>query len=170
MANTKGKIIIGVGLLAVVGVTAYVISSVVSKKKVSKRIYDALDDTSLQGAGKNVNADEAHKFSLALDPNFWKKKSGSPLPTKLMADRLARERATQIHDAVGTIWDDENAILSAIKKQTTQGQMSQVAYAYANAPLNYGNLGDILEAGLKGGLITKDRLEELNLYINSLPY
>jgi hypothetical protein len=170
MANTKGKIIIGVGLLAVAGVTAYVISSAIRKKKVSKRIYDQLDDTSLQGAGKNVGANEAHKFSLALDPNFWKKKSGSPMPTKLMPDRKARDNAKAIYSAIGSLWDDEDAIMGAIKKQNTQGQMSQVAYAYAHAPLNHGNLGDALEDGLKGGLIAKDRLQELNLYINSLPY
>ena len=166
-ANTKGKIIIGIGLLLVAGGAAYVISGVVKKRRVSKKIYDQLNDTTLQGAGKNVSADEAHKFTLALDPNFWKRTTGTPLPTKPIHDKIARERARAIHANIG-IYDNEDKIMTEIKKNTTQGQLSQVAYQYS--AIGYGNLGDSLQSGLSGGWFEADRLKELNAYINSLPY
>jgi hypothetical protein len=169
MSNTKAKIIIGAGIVLVSGIVTGIVVRDVRRNRIRKRIFDQLNDTSFQGQGSNVGADEAHKFTLALDPNFWKKTSGSPLPTKLIPDKTARERARAINDSIG-LWDDEDKILSEIKKAQTQGQLSQVAHAYANAPLNFGNLGDDLERALKGGLATKDRLKELNMYINSLPY
>jgi hypothetical protein len=170
MANTKGKIIIGAGLFLMGGIGTYIAVTTIRKKKIAKTIYQKLDDKSLQGVGANVSAEDRHKYSLALDPNFWKKSSGSPLPTKLMPDKLARERAKEIYANIGTLWDNESKILSAVKKNVTQGQMSQVAYAYANAPLNYGNLADALQQGLEGGVLVSDKLKELNLYIDSLPY
>jgi hypothetical protein len=59
--------------------------------------------------------------------------------------------------------------MATLKKHKSQGQLSQTAYAYANSPLDYGSLADDLQTALKGGLLEKDYLTELNTYITSLP-
>lgn len=168
MANTKGKIIIGAGIAVVGGITAMLVIRAVRRRKISKSIFKQLDDAT--DIGSIVNAQEAHKYTKALDPKFWQKKTGTPLPSRLIPDRVARDRAKAIYSAIGFIDDDESAILKEVKKAETQGQLSQVAYAYENAPLNYGNLGDDLEKALKGTWFEKERLKELNAYIASLPY
>lgn len=170
MANTKGKIIIG-GAIALTGfVIGRMIYKGIRRKKISTGIFNQLNDTSLAGVGQNVGANEAHKYSLAFDPDFWKKNKGNPLPTQLITDSKARQIATEIHENIGYTNDDEDAILSAIKKAKTQGQLSKVTYVYENAPFKYGNLASDLQSALSGGVIVEDRLKELNNYINSLPY
>ena len=173
-ANTKGKIIIGSALFVVVGVTAWIITSSIRKRRIWKDISAKLGDISLEGQIGNVSSEEIHKYKLALDPNFWKRTQGSPLPSKLMPDKRAREIATNIKKLIGdyVAWaDDEEGIINEIKKIQTQGQFSQVAYAYSNPPLNYGDLGVALENSLKPyGTDRKDWLPELNRLIDSMPY
>ena len=165
--NIKAKIIIGGAALLLTGFAATIIVNGVRRRNISKKIFEILNDTSLLGSGATVGANEVHKYTHALDPKFWKKTSGSPLPSKLITDAKAREIAREINDGVGTVWDNESGILSAIKKTSTQGQLSQVANQYS---IQHGNLADDLEKALSGGVILKDRLAELNNYINSLPY
>jgi hypothetical protein len=46
--------------------------------------------------------------------------------------------------------------------------LSQLAFIFDAE--GYGNLGDKLQDSLDGGTFTKDRLKELNLFIETLPY
>jgi hypothetical protein len=171
MANTKGKIIIGGAIAVVGGLIAWKITRNVKQNKIMKSILAQINDST--NVKDTVGGGDVHKYSLGLDPKFWDKKSGSPLPT-IGNPKYARETATKIHSLIGDwkAWaDDEEGILSAIRKVKSQGKLSQVAFAYENPPLNYGNLADDLKSSLEPyGTDTKDWMPELNNIINAMPY
>jgi hypothetical protein len=170
MANTKGKIIIASGLVLVAGITTAVIISHYRKKKYLKTIYDAINDTtSEQGQQALLTEENQLLGSNAFDPNFWRKTSGTkPNPNLLMPSKNAREIATKIYDEMG-ITDDEKAIINEFKKLKSKGQVSQVASAYQNTPLNYGDLGRDVTDALTGWLDDDTYITQLTTYISSLP-
>jgi hypothetical protein len=177
MANTKGRIIIASGLLLVVGVTTAIVFSHFRKKRILKSIYDTVnDETSEQGQQSLLDEENQLLGSNAFDPNFWSKTSGTkPNPNLLIPTKLARESATKIRSYMGTSltanrWgDDEKKIISEFKKLKSKGQVSQVASAYSNSPLSYGDLGkDVIDA-LTGWSDDEIYIKQLNTYINSLP-
>lgn len=178
MANTKGKIIIGAGIVLVGGTIAYFISRGIRRKNVAKRIYKKLDDVLTQeGLSATLDENEKHKAHFGFDPNFWKNGKNGVMPNNsmLLPPRIARDRATAIKKAIyNNDWfgatEDESKILSEIKKAKTQGQLSQITHAYESGSLSYGNLGDDIEEALKGWGTSANRLKDLNNYINALPY
>ena len=175
MANTKAKIIIGSVLVGVTGLFSFLIYRSIRNKRILNDIFDKLNDSSTQEGQQALLSDEDKlKGSYGLDPNFWKqgRAGAKPNTNKLMPFSQARDYARQIKEKIGNAlaWeDDEAGIMSVIKKHKTQGQLSQPAYAYATSPLSYGSLADDLQKSLKGFLLEKDYLTELNNYLNSLP-
>jgi hypothetical protein len=176
MANTKGKIIIASGLVLVAGITTAVIISHYRKKKYLKQIYDAINDTSSETGQQALLTEENQLLgSNAFDPNFWRKTSGTkPNPNLLMPSKNAREIATKIKSKIGNwvAWeDDEKGIVSEFKKLKSKGQVSQVASAYQNSPLNYGDLGKDVTDALTDFQWTQgdEYITLLTTYINSLP-
>ena len=86
-----------------------------------------------------------------------------------MPTKMAREIATKIYELFDVISDDEKAIISQIKKLKSKGQISQVASAYANAPLNYGELGNDITDALTGWTDSEVYITQLTSYVNNLP-
>ena len=174
MANTKGKIIIASGLVLVAGITTAIVISHFRKKKYLKEIYDAINDTtSEQGQQALLTEENQLLGSNAFDPNFWRKTSGTkPNPNLLMPSKNAREIATSIYNKIKGIIldeDDEKGIISDFKKLKSKGQVSQVASAYQNSPLNYGDLGRDVTDALTGFWDDEIYITQLTTYISSLP-
>jgi hypothetical protein len=174
MANTKGKIIIASGIVLVTGITSAIIFSHLRKKRVIKQIYDKINDTtSEQGQQAILNEENQLLGSNAFDPNFWKKTSGTkPNPNLLMPSKNAREIAKNIYDKIqGVILDedDEKGIINDFKKLKSKGQVSQVASAYQNSPLNYGDLSRDVTDALTGFWDDETYITQLTTYISSLP-
>jgi hypothetical protein len=169
----KKALAITVGVI-VVGITAYYVGQAIRKRRIIKRIYTNLDATGAGSEAANLEREEVHKASLAFDPNFHQKTTGSPPPTfrPNFAYPQARDIAREIYNAKGNIvTNDGAAVMAAIRKAKSQGELSAVAYVYQNAPLSFGNLGDDVGNSLSGAWHgRKDRINELNAYINSLPY
>ena len=171
MANTKGKIIIASGIVLVAGITTAIIFSHFRKKKFLKEIYDKINDTSSE-AGQQALLTEENQLlgSNAFDPNFWKKTSGThPTPNLLIPTKIARENATKIYNSIGSISDNEKAIINQFKKLRSKGQVSQVASAYQNPPFNYGDLGRDVTDALTGWTDDDTYITQLTTYISSLP-
>jgi hypothetical protein len=174
MANTKGKIIIASGLILVAGITTAVVVSHYRKKRILKQIYDAINDVKSEEGQQALLTEENQLLgSNAFDPNFYKKTSGTkPNPNLLMPTKNAREIATKIDDKIrGVILDedDEKGIINEFKKLKSKGQISQVASAYQNTPLNYGDLGRNVTDALTGFWDDSNYITQLTTYINSLP-
>jgi hypothetical protein len=176
MANTKGKIIIASGLILVVGITTAIVFSHLRKKKFLNKIYDAINDTSSEQGQQALLTEENQLLgSNALDPNFWRKTSGTkPNPNLLMPTKNAREIATNIYKKQSGLdtnrWgDDEKGIINEFKKLKSKGQVSQVASAYQNTPLSYGDLGRDVTEALTGWIDDDTYITQLTTYINSLP-
>jgi hypothetical protein len=182
MANTKAKIIMGVGITAVAGITAWIITSAVRKNKIKKKIYNALNDTkTVEGQQGALPREDKHKALVGFDPLFWRDGKNGIMPdtNKLFRSQDAREVARKINDA---IWDndwfgateDEETVMGQIKSLETQGQLSQVAYAYARAKLGSGrensDLAEDIKTALEGGWFSKDYLDELNKEVENKPY
>lgn len=174
MANTKGKIIIASGIVLVAGITSAIIFSHLRKKRVIKEIYDKINDTTSE-QGQQALLEEENQLlgSNAFDPNFWKKTSGTkPNPNLLMPSKNAREVAKNIYDKIRGIIldeDDEKGIINEFKKLKSKGQVSQIASAYQNAPLNYGDLSRDVTDALTGFWDDETYITQLTTYINSLP-
>jgi hypothetical protein len=171
MANTKGKIIIASGLVLIAGITTAVVVSHYRKKRILKEIYDKINDTSSE-AGQQALLNEENQLlgSNAFDPNFWKKTSGTkPNPNLLMPSKIARDIATKVYKSFDAISDDEKAIINQFKKLKSKGQVSQVASAYQNSPLNYGDLGRDVTDALTGWTDDSTYITQLTTYISSLP-
>ena len=170
MANTKGKIIIASVLLLVAGVTTAIIVSHNRKKRILKDIYDKINDTSSEQGQQALLTEENQLLgSNAFDPNFWRKTSGTkPNPNLLMPTKNAREIATKINNLIG-VNDDEKGIINQFKKLKSKGQVSQVASAYQNTPLNYGDLGRDTTEALTGWTDDYTYITQLTTYISSLP-
>ena len=170
MANTKGKIIIASGLVLVAGITTAIVISHFRKKKYLKEIYDAINDTtSEQGQQALLTEENQLLGSNAFDPNFWRKTSGTkPNPNLLMPSKNAREIATKIYNEMG-VTDDEKAIINEFKKLKSKGQVSQVASAYQNTPLNYGDISRDVTESLTGWTDDDTYITQLTTYISSLP-
>jgi hypothetical protein len=174
MANTKGKIIIASGLILVTGITTAVVVSHYRKKRILKQIYDAINDVKSEEGQQALLTEENQLLgSNAFDPNFHKKTSGTkPNPNYLMPTKNAREIAKKIDDKIrGVILDedDEKGIINEFKKLKSKGQISQVASAYQNTPLNYGDLGRNVTDALTGFWDDSTYITQLTTYINSLP-
>ena len=171
MANTKGKIIIASVLLLVAGVTTAIIVSHNRKKRILKDIYDKINDTSSEQGQQALFTEENQLLgSNAFDPNFYKKTSGTkPNPNLLMPTKNAREIATQLSYKIGDFYDDEKGIIKEFKKLRSKGQVSQVASAYANSPLNFGDLSQDVTDALTGLTDSDIYITQLTTYIDSLP-
>ena len=174
MANTKGKIIIVSSLVIITGITTAIVFSHLRKKKFLKKIYDAINDVKTeQGQQALLNEENQLLGSNAFDPNFWKKTSGTkPNPNLLMPSKNAREIAKNIYDKIqGVILDedDEKGIINDFKKLKSKGQVSQVASAYQNSPLNYGDLSRDVTDALTGFWDDETYITQLTTYISSLP-
>lgn len=182
MANTKGKILMGVGITTVVGITAWIISSAVRKNKIKKKIYDSLNDTkTVEGQQGALPREDKHKALLGFDPLFWRDGKNGVMPdTKYLFRSMdARDKARKIYDA---IWEndwfgateDEETVMTQIKSLESQGQLSQVAYAYANAKLgsgrDNGDLAEDIKTALEGGWFSEDYLDEMNKAVENKPY
>jgi hypothetical protein len=174
MANIKGKIIIGSGIVIVAGLTTAILVSHFRKKKILKTIYDKINDTSSeQGQQALLEVENQLLGSNAFDPNFWRKTSGTkPNPNLLMPSKNAREIAKNIDGKIRGVLldeDDEAGIISEFKKLKSKGQVSQVASAYQNTPLNFGDLGQNVTDALTGFWDKSTYITQLTTYINSLP-
>jgi hypothetical protein len=174
MANTKGKIIIASGIVLIGGITSFIIYSHLRKKRILKGIYDKINDTtSEQGQQALLTEENQLLGSNAFDPNFHKKTSGTkPNPNLLMPFKNARDIATRINSKLagfGKYGDDEKGIINEFKKLKSKGQISQVASAYQNEPLNYGDLGRDVTDALTGWADDEIYISQLTTYISSLP-
>jgi hypothetical protein len=174
MANTKGKIIIASGLILVAGITTAVVVSHYRKKRILKQIYDAINDVKSEEGQQALLTEENQLLgSNAFDPNFYKKTSGTkPNPNLLMPTKNAREIAKKVDDKISGVIldeDDEKGIINEFKKLKSKGQISQVASAYQNTPLNYGDLGRNVTDALTGFWDDSTYITQLTTYINSLP-
>ena len=174
MANTKGKIIIGTILVAVTGVSSFLIYRSLRNKRILNTIFDKLNDvTSQEGQQATLSDEDKIKGSYGFDPNFWKQGRGNAKPDtkKLNTSARARELAKEFNSNMGydDLLSDETKLMSTLKKHKSQGQLSQTSYAYSNEPLSYGSLADELQTALKGGFLEKDYLSELNTYVTNLP-
>lgn len=176
MANTKGKIIIASGLVLVTGITTAIVVSHIRKKRVLKEIYDKINDTSTE-EGQQALLDEENQIlgSNAFDPNFYQKTT-NPRPdvNLLMPTKIAREIANKIYSLAPNMSnlrldDDEAGIVSQFKKLKSKGQVSQVASAFANPPLNHGDLADFVTETLNGWTDDAIYMKQLTTYINNLP-
>ena len=180
MANTKGTIIIGSGIFVILGITSFIIFSHLRKKRILRVIYDQINDVkSEEGQQALLNENEQLIGSNAFDPNFWKKTT-APRPDSnlLMPSKMAREIATGINKKLARLsfWsadtnftDDEEAIISEFKKLKSKGQVSQVASAYGNSPLNYGSLANDVTYAFTGTFDDALFLKQLTTFINNLP-
>jgi hypothetical protein len=171
MANTKGKIIIGGGLFVILGITSFIIFSHLRKKRVLRVIYDKINDTtSEEGQQALLNEGEQLLGSSAFDVNFWKKTT-APRPDSnlLMPSKMAREIATNIYNKTTYLTDDEEGIISELKKLKSKGQVSQVASAFASSPLSYGDLASYVTDTLTGWTDSPAYIKQVTSYINSLP-
>ena len=174
MANIKGKIMIGGGIVLVAGITTAILVSHYRKKRFLKVIYDKINDTSSEeGQQALLQVENQLLGSNAFDPNFWKKTTGTkPNPNLLMPTKMARDIARNIDDKlIGVVIkeDDEKGIINEIKKLKSKGQVSQVASAYQNAPLNFGDLGRDITDALTGYFDDSTYISQVTTYINSLP-
>ena len=176
MANTKGKIIIASGIVVIAGIGTAIILSHVRKKRILEDIYNKVNDSSTEeGQQAVLNEENQLLGSNALDPNFWKKTSGTkPNPELLMPTKIAREIAQNIYDNIGGanrryFQDDEKKIINEFKKLRSKGQVSQVAFAYQNPPKNFGDLGRDVTEALTGWADDDSWITQLTTYINSLP-
>ena len=182
MANTKGKIIIASGLVLVAGITSAIIFSHYRKKRILGEIYDAINDVkSEEGQQALLNEENQLLGSDAFNPNFWKKTTGNkPNKDLLIPTKMARDIAKNIYYKIGDFnasWsdvdkggvDDEKGIISEFKKLRSKGQVSQVASAYSNSPLNYGELSQDVTEALTGWSDSDVYITQLSNYINNLP-
>lgn len=182
MANTKGKIIIGVGIVAVGGIGGSIIYSAIRKNRIKKKIYAVLNDTkTVEGQQSTLSADDKHKAHFGFDPNFWKNGKNGIMPdTNLLFRPMdAREHARKIYDAIWRyelgLMEDEEKAMNEIKKLESQGQLSQVTHAYANALLgdgrDNGDLAEDLKTAFKSTWYgSDDYLVAMNKHIDNLPY
>jgi hypothetical protein len=178
-ANIKGKIILGVGATIIVGGISFLIYSAIRKKKVSDRIYKALNDTSGEGFQSMLQENEQILGSSAFDPNFWKGE-GTVKPDPKFFNNFttsnARSVARNIYDAQAKFWkeggwtDDEAKIVAEIKKLQSKGQVSLVAYVYQSTPLSFGNLGKDIINATTGFFDDEVHIKEINNHINNLPF
>jgi hypothetical protein len=181
MANTKGKIIIVSGIVVIAGITSAIIFSHYRKKRVLNEIYDAINDVkSEEGQQALLNEENQLLGSNAFDPNFYKGTKSGAKPDKnlLMPTKMAREIATKIYfkiaggllaDGRRGVTDDEKGIISELKKLKSKGQVSQVASAYQNTPLSYGDLSQDITDALTGWTDSDIYITQLSSYINNLP-
>lgn len=173
MANTKGKIIIGTALVVVGGVTAWYIYRNIRRRRILNDIYEQVRDTrTAEGQQALFQEEEKIKGSYAFDQNFWQgKRKAKPDPKYLqsMSSQIARDIARNIYAKQSSFNDDETGIISEFKKLQSQGQVSMVAFAYANSPLNYGNLADDVIYALTGVADNESYIKELNTFIDNLP-
>lgn len=170
----KKALAIGIGVV-VVGVTAYYVSQAIRKRRILKRIYTNLDKTGFGSEAANLEREEQHKASFAFNPTFHQGTiAGAPPATfrDAFGYPQARDIARAVYDATGNVFtNDGAAVMAAIRQAKTQGELSAVSYVYENSPLNFGNLADDVGSSLEGAWHgRKDRINELNSYINSLPY
>jgi hypothetical protein len=176
MANTKGKIIIVSGLVLVTGITTAIVISHIRKKRVLKDIYNKINDTSSE-EGQQAILDEENQLvgSNAFDPNFYQKTTNpKPDPNLLMPTKIAREIANKIFNLTPQwsnyqLQDDEAGIVSQFKKLKSKGQVSQVASAFSNPPLNHGDLASFVNEALTGFTDDAIYMKQLTTYINNLP-
>ena len=171
MANTKGKIIIVSSLVLITGITTAIVFSHFRKKKFLKKIYDAINDTKTeQGQQALLNEENQLLGSNAFDPNFHKGQgSVKPNVNLLMPTKMAREIATKIYGKYSGVTEDEKGIISEFKKLKSKGQVSQVASAYSNIPLSYGELSQDVTDALTGWTDSDTYITQLTSYINNLP-
>lgn len=169
--NTKGKIIIGSGIVLIAGITTAILFSHFRKKRILNLIYDKVNDTSTEeGQQALLETENQLLGSNAFDPNFWNKKTGTkPNPNLLVPTKIAREIATDIYDKISNWNDDEKGIINEFKKLKSKGQVSQVASAYSKEPFSYGDLGRDVTDALTGWADDSTYITQLNTYINSLP-
>lgn len=175
--TAKGKKIVLIsGIVLTVALASYFVYSGVRKRKVLKKIYEKLNDTtSGEGSQSLYSEKEQIKGSNAFDPNFWQKTSGTK-PNASYFDNFSTTQARTIADSLkskmANLWDysdDESGIISDIKKLKSQGQVSLVSYVYSNPPKNYGNLSNDIVDALTGYTDSSSYIKEMNNYINSLP-
>jgi hypothetical protein len=172
MANTKGKIIIVSGIVVIAGITSAIIFSHYRKKRVLNEIYDAINDVSSEeGQQALLNEENQLLGSNAFDPNFYKGTKSGAKPDKnlLIPTKIAREIATKIYEKQSNLGDDEAGIVSELKKLKSKGQISQVASAYQNTPLSYGDLSQDVTDALTGFSDSDAYINQLTNYINNLP-
>jgi len=176
MANTKGKIIIVSGIVVIAGITSAIIFSHYRKKRVLNEIYDAINDVSSEeGQQALLNEENQLLGSNAFDPNFYKGTKSGAKPDKnlLIPTKIAREIATKIYEKQSKrnlgLGDDEAGIVSELKKLKSKGQISQVASAYQNTPLSYGDLSQDVTDALTGFTDSDAYINQLTNYINNLP-
>jgi hypothetical protein len=176
MANIKGKIIIVSGFVVVAGITTAIIVSHYRKKRILNEIYDAINDVKSEAGQQALLSDENQLLgSNAFDPNFHKGKGTTkPDMNLLMPTKMARDVATKIFKKMAgwdtNNWtDDEAGIISEFKKLKSKGQVSQVADAYSNSPLNYGELSQHTTDALTGIADKEVYITQLSTYINNLP-
>ncbi len=182
MANTKGKILMVVGTTTVFGIGGGIVYGLVRKKKIKEKIYNSLNDTkSVAGNQATLSDKDRHKALVGFDPLFWKngKNGVKPDVSLLFRDMDARDKARDIYDAIhDNDWfgatEDEETVMNQIKNLKSQGQLSQVAYAYSNALLgggrDNGDLSEDIGNALEGGYFTKDYLDELNKEVENKPF
>lgn len=178
MANTKAKIFIGVGIATFVGVGTFLIFNHFKKKRIMRDIYaKLLDTTSQESQQAQLSTFEKIKGTDALNPNFWN--SGKANTDKLFTGKIAREFADEIRSSYNkaknttlfgyTLWDTDTEIFKTLKKLKTRGQVSQVAYAYANPPKNYGDLASDINDVYSGWADGESQYKQVLNYLNNLP-
>jgi hypothetical protein len=178
MANTKAKIFIGVGIATFVGVGTFLIFNHFKKKRIMRDIYaKLLDTTSQESQQAQLSTFQKIKGTDALNPKFWQ--SGKADTAKLLTGKMAREFADKIRNSYNTayystvfgytFWDTDTEIFKTLKKLKTRGQVSQVAYAYANPPKDYGDLATDINDIYSGWADGESQYKQVLNYLNNLP-
>ena len=169
MANTKAKIFIGVGIATFVGVGTFLIFNHFKKKRIMRDIYEKLlDTTSQESQQAQLSSSQKLKGTDALNANFWQ--SGKADTNKLLTGSQARTLADEMNRVLTWSFDwQDDKVFAVLKKMKTRGQVSQVAFAYANPPKSYGDLSEDLNTALTGWLDSDSFYKQVLNYLNNLP-
>lgn len=168
MANTKAKIFIGLGILTFIGAGTFLIFNHFNKKRIMRDIYSKLLDTSSQESQQAIlSQSDKLKGTDALNPAFWQ--SGKSDVNKLITGAKAREIADELDSWIRKFGTGNESVMPILRKLKTRGQVSQVAYAYANPPKNYGDLANDLNDELTGFFDSENSYKLVLNYLNNLP-
>ena len=153
MAITRRQVLITGGLALVVTGVIVVVVTRRRNKELIKQINDILDKgTQATGTPEDIKNDDA------FDPNFYKKNMGA-----IVSASAATTMAKKIHDAIGTFYDKETDVVSAITQIRTKTRLSFVSEIFLK---KYGiGLGSFITERVDKG----DNLKQIEKIVKNMP-
>lgn len=107
------KIIIGA--LVIAAIYFFVLRPILTKLGIIQSSEDKARDKQAQAFGTTQNS--------PFNPSYYKGVKNAILVTRATAEKLA----DQLYDAIGNVYDDENAVYGALRQLKTKTQLSWVA-------------------------------------------